>query len=157
MKILDTKTRLQNLNIQLPEPVAPIATYARYKKVGNIIHMSGLGSALADGQGIYGKVGRDLSLAQGVEAARMTALNMLAQANYVCEGDLNQIVQWIKLTGFVNCVDNFSQQAEVLDGASQLLQQVFGEAGMPVRAAVGVNALPMNIAVEIQADFEIWL
>jgi enamine deaminase RidA (YjgF/YER057c/UK114 family) len=87
----------------------------------------------------------------------MTAMNMIAQASLICDGDLDRIQQWIKLTGYVNCTDEFTQHPTVLDGATRLLEDVFGEVGLATRTAVGVNSLPMNIAVEIQADFEIRL
>ena len=147
--------RLKALKIELPPPSQPIANYTRFRKVGAVIHLSGQGSMFDNGQGIFGKVGHNLTLTDGIEAAHMTAMNMIAQANLICEGDLDRILQWVKLTGYVNCTDEFTQHPTVLDGATRLLEDVFGAAGLASRTAVGVSSLPMNIAVEIQADFEI--
>lgn len=149
--------RLKSLNIELPTPSEPIANYIRFRQVGRVIHLSGQGSMLDNGDGIFGKIGRNLTLADGIKAAHMTAMNMIAQARLICDGDLDRIHQWIKLTGYVNCTDEFTQHPSVLDGATALLEDVFGPAGLASRTAVGVSSLPMNIAVEIQAEFEMKL
>ena len=146
--------RLKSLKIELPIPSAPIANYVRFRKVGNVIHLSGQGSMLNNGEGIFGKIGHNLTLADGIKAAHMTAMNLMAQASLICDGDLDRIKQWIKLTGYVNCTDEFTQHPSVLDGATHLLEDIFGATGLAARTAVGVSSLPMNIAVEIQADFE---
>jgi len=147
--------RLVSLGIELPDPFMPIARYAAFRRSGSVVQLSGQGPVLQNGEGIFGKIGRDLTLEDGVKASRITALNMLAQANAICEGDLGRIVQWIKITAYVNCTDDFFDQPAVVDGASNLLYEVFGDVGLAARAAVGVNALPMNTPVEIQAEFEV--
>lgn len=150
-----TERRLAELGIMLPEPAAPIATYAPYRIVGRLVFIAGQGPS-ADGDApVRGKVGRELTVEEGAYAARLTAINVLAQAKAACRGDLDRIVQWVRLTGYVNCADDFHQQPSVLDGASNLIHEIFGEKGLHARAAIGVNALPFNVAVEIEATFEI--
>jgi len=143
------------MGIELPDPFMPIARYTAFRRSGSVVQLSGQGPILQNGDGIFGKIGRELTLEDGVRASRITALNMLAQANVICEGDLGRIVQWIKITAYVNCTDDFFDQPAVVDGASNLLYEVFGDVGLAARAAVGVNALPMNTPVEIQAEFEV--
>lgn len=151
----EISARIEALGIKLPKASDPIANYVRFRQVGSIVYVSGQGSITDADEGIFGKLGQELSIEDGKKAARMAAMNLLSQTEIICEGDFDRVLQWIKLTGYVSCVDNFYQQPEVLDGATQLLEEVFGEAGLVARAAVGVNSLPMNIAVEIQANFEL--
>lgn len=147
--------RLSELKITLPEPAAPVATYAPYRIAGRIVFIAGQGPAAGAGAPVFGKVGRDLTVVQGYEAARLAGLSVLAQAKVACAGDLDRIAQWVRLTGYVNCVDDFVDHPKVVNGASDLLQAIFGDKGLHARAAVGVNSLPFNIAVEIEAAFEI--
>ena len=147
--------RLRQLGVTLPTPAVPIATYAPYRIAGDMVFIAGQGPSQEDGARVMGKVGRDLSVEEGAYAARLTAINILAQARAACGGDLDRIRQWVRLTGYVSCVDGFYEQPKVLDGASNLLREVFGEKGLHARAAIGVNALPFNVAVEIEAIFQL--
>lgn len=148
-------TRLRQLGVTLPVPAAPIATYAPYRIAGGMVFIAGQGPSLEDGARVIGKVGRDLSVEEGAYAARLTALNVLAQAKAACGGNLDRVMQWVRLTGYINCIDSFYEQPKVLDGASNLLREIFGEKGLHARAAIGVNSLPFNVAVEIEAIFQL--
>lgn len=114
-------------------------------------------SAIFSGQitSRIGKIGRDITMEEGQEAAHMCALNILAQLKVACEGDLNRVIQCVRLGGFVNSTDDFKDQPKVIDGASDLMIAVFGEKGRHARSAIGVNALPFGVAVEIEAQFEV--
>lgn len=149
------ETRLVELDLELPQPPCPIANYVASRRVGPIVYLAGQGSMIGPGKAVLGKINDTLSVEDGVRAAQMAALNTIAQAKLACDGDLGRIVQWTRMTGYVNCTDDFVDHPLVLDGASALLEAVFGERGCVARAAVGVNSLPMGIAVEIQAEFEI--
>lgn len=147
--------RLAELGITLPEPTEAVATYTSFRVVGNIVYVAGQGPSFAADAKVFGKLGSDLTVEEGAYAARLTAIGILAQAKAACEGNLDKIVQWIRLTGYVNSTDDFVDQPKVINGASDLLVDVFGEKGLHARAAVGVNTLPFNIAVEIEATFQI--
>ncbi len=146
--------RLAELGVELPVAGKAVATYVPYRVVGNMVYIAGQGPALSADTPVLGKVGKELTIEQGQHAARLACYNILAQAKAACGGDLDRIVQWVKMGGFVNCVDGFTDQPKVINGATNLLRDVFGEAGLPARFAVGVNALPFNICVEIDASFE---
>ena len=151
MSIIDNN--LKNLNIEIPEPVSPVATYVPYSISGNLLFISGQGPF--DGSNlITGKVGEDLSIEEGQEAAKLCGLMVLAQVKKAC-GDLNKITKCIKIGGFVNSGNNFSDHALILDGASKLLISILDEKGWHSRFAVGASSLPLNMAVEIDAIFEI--
>ena len=149
--------RLEELGITLPEPSPPQAMYVSWRVSGNTVYISGQGplwdGKIADAH--CGVVGRDLTLEQGQEAARITALNVLAQLKDACGGDLDRVRQCVQISGFVNCIDGFTQTPSVVNGGSEVLIQVFGDAGRHARFAVGSHALPVNIAVELAAVFEI--
>lgn len=147
--------RLAALDVVLPEPAAAVATYTPYRIVGDMVYVAGQGPSQETGAKLFGKLGRDLTIDEGAYAARLTAISILAQAKAACAGDLNRIVQWVRLTGFVNSMDDFIDQPTVINGASDLLVEIFGEKGLHARAAIGVNSLPFNIAVEIEAAFQI--
>ena len=146
--------RLKKLNIILPKAPDPVGAYVASKISGNLIFISGQVS-LEDGNLIKGKVGRDLDLDQAKHAAKICGLNILSQLNKICDGDLNKVKSCMKLTGYVNSTDDFSQQPQVLNGASDLISSVFENTGKHTRAAISVNSLPLNAAVEIDAIFEI--
>tara|TARA_Y100001970_G_scaffold260741_1_gene343107 strand:+ start:2854 stop:3309 length:456 start_codon:yes stop_codon:yes gene_type:complete len=146
--------RLKKLNIILPKAPDPVGAYVASKISGNLIFISGQVS-LEDGNLIKGKVGRDLDLDQARHAAKICGLNILSQLNKICDGDLNKVKSCMKLTGYVNSTDDFSQQPQVLNGASDLISSVFENTGKHTRAAISVNSLPLNAAVEIDAIFEI--
>lgn len=146
--------RLQELGIVLPTPVQPVANYVPYRWSGSLLFIAGQ-IPLQDGQLPYlGKVGVDLSIEQGQAAARLCAINILAQVNAALNGNLDRVNACLKLGGFVNCAADFSEQPTVVNGASDLMVDVFGDKGRHARAAVGSNALPRNVAVEIDAIFD---
>lgn len=148
---------LEKLGIVLPTPVPPVANYVAFIQTGNLLSISGQLPVDIQGNFPYlGKVGEDVSEADAVKAARLCAINIISQARAGCGGDLSRIVRIVKLGAFVNCVDGFSGQPAIVNGASDLMVAVFGEAGRHSRSAVGVNALPLNVPVEIDALIEIF-
>ncbi len=152
MKIED---RLKSLNITLPKAPDPVGAYVASKISGKFLFISGQVSLKSDGKLITGKVGKDLNLEQAQEAAKICGLNVLSQLKKACGGDLNKIKSCIKLTGYVNSTDDFKQQPQVINGASELISSVFQNTGKHTRAAVSVNSLPLGAAVEIDGIFEI--
>ena len=149
MSSIDDK--LKKLNIRLPEPKAPVGAYVATKIVGNLLFISGQISIDQNTNLIKGKVGKDLTLDQGYNAAQRCGLSLLAHAKKACNGDLSKIKACIKLTGYVNSTDEFKDQPKVINGASDMLVEIFGDQGRHTRAAVGSNALPLGISVEIDA------
>jgi len=147
--------RLEALKLNLPKAPSPVGAYVAYKKTGNLIFVSGQVSFNISGDLIKGKVGSDLTLEEGQEAARACAINIVSQIKSACDGDLNKVKSCIKITGFVNSLDNFIDQPKVINGASEFLVKIFGEDGMHSRAAISVNSLPLGAAVEIEAIFEV--
>ena len=152
---MNVEDNLKNLGIELPNAPEPVGAYAAYKETGNLIFISGQVSFKKDGELIKGKVGTDLNLEQSQEAAKICAINILAQIKAACKGDLNKVKKCIKITGFVNSKDDFIDQPKVINGASELITSVFKDGGKHSRAAVSVNSLPLGAAVEIEAIFEI--
>jgi len=146
---------LKKLNIVLPKAPSPVGDYVAYKKISNLVFISGQVSFKENGILIKGKVGSELTLEQGQEAAKVCALNILSQIKSACNGDLNQIKNCVKITGFVNSNEKFIDQPKVINSASELIVQILGERGVHSRAAVSVNSLPLGAAVEIEAIFEI--
>ena len=148
------EAKLQELGLELPPTPRPAANYVGAVQAGNLLFISGHGPT-KDGQMAYvGKVGKDLSVEQGYEAARLVALNCLASAKSVL-GDLDRITRVVKVLGMVNCSEDFGDQPKVINGASDLLVQLFGDSGRHARSAVGMQALPFGIAVEIEMIFEL--
>ncbi len=147
--------RLEELGITLPEAAAPAANYVPYVRSGNLLFVSGNLPFTPDGILNPGTVGGDVSVEQAQDAARQVGLNLIAQAKAACDGDLDRIVRCVKLGGFVNCVDGFTQQPQVVNGCSDLMVEVFGDKGRHARFAVGTNALPLGTCVEIDAIFEV--
>ena len=147
--------KINELKIILPEAKAPVGSYVATKISGNLLFISGQISINENGELIKGKVGRDLSTDQGYEAARRCGLSLVAQAKEACNGDFSRIKSCVKLTGFVNSTDDFTEQPKVINGASDLIASIFGDAGMHTRAAVSTNSLPLGVSVEVDAIFEL--
>ena len=147
--------KIKDLNINLPEAKAPVGNYVATKIVGKLLYISGQISIDEKGQLIKGKVGKELDTDQAYQAAKRCGLSIVSQAKNACEGDLSKIKSCIKLTGFVNSIDSFTDQPKVINGASDLMASIFGEAGMHTRAAVSTNSLPLGVAVEVDAIFEL--
>ena len=147
--------RLQELGIVLPTPPMPVASYVPYVINGKLVSISGQIPIGPDGPTYLGKIGAGLSLEDGQAAARLCALNLLAQLKAACGGDLGKVRRCVKLTVFVNAAPDFTRQPEVANGASDLMVAVFGEAGKHSRSAVGAGSLPRGVAVEVDGQFEI--
>jgi enamine deaminase RidA (YjgF/YER057c/UK114 family) len=148
------ETRLAELGLTLPDAPAPAANYVPYVISGNTVYVSGQVSMGPDGF-ITGKLGADLSVEEGAAAARACALSLLAQVRAACGGDLSRLKRVVKLTGFVNGTPEFTDQPKVINGASDTLVEILGEAGRHARSAVSAGGLPFNVAVEIEGIFEI--
>ena len=147
--------RLKELGITLPTPPAPVASYVPFVISGKLVFISGQ-VTLADGGLKYvGTVGKEISLEDGKAAARLCAINVLAQLKAACGGDLDKVKRCVKVTAFVNAVPGFAQHPEVANGASDLFVEVLGDCGRHARAAVGAGSLPRNVAVEVEAIFEL--
>ena len=147
--------KIKELKIVLPEAKAPVGSYIATKKVGNLLFISGQISINSNGELIKGKIGKDLSLEDGYNAAKNCGLSIISQVKKACDDDLTKVKSCIKLTGFVNSTDDFVDQPKIINGASDLIASVFGEAGMHTRAAVSTNSLPLGVAVEVDAIFEL--
>ncbi len=147
-------THLAELGIVLPDPVAPVANYVPYVISGSQVFISGQVSIGANGL-ITGKLGADMSVEQGIEAAHACGVNLIAQLRAACGGDLDRVKRVVKLGGFVNCTPDFIDQPKVVNGTSDLMVAVFGDAGRHARAAVGTPSLPLGAAVEVDGVFEI--
>ena len=148
------EARLQELGITLPTPPAPVASYVPYVITGNLVHVSGQVSVDASG-GIKGKLGDQIEVEEGQAAARLCALNLLAQVRAACGGDLDKVKRVVKLNGFVNVTPDFDPIPIVINGCSDLMFQVLGDAGRHARSAVGVANLPLNFAGVIDGVFEL--
>jgi len=148
-------TKLRELGIELPSPSAPQGAYVPAVRAGALLFISGQITAGPGGLEYLGKVGREINLDEAKRAARLAAINVIAQAAQALDGDLDRVRRVVKVTGFVNAVPEFTQHPEVINGASELFAQVFGEAGRHARAAVGASSLPRNVAVEVEAILEV--
>ncbi len=151
--VIDAETRLKSLGIELPKAPAARANYVPYRLAGDTLYVAGQGPDF-NNDAFRGTLGKDMNLEQGYAAARSVALNILAQVR-AGAGSLDNVVQCLKMDGFVNSADSFKDQAKVLNGATDLFADIFGEPGKPTRFAVGVNTLPFNIAVEIATIWQI--
>ena len=147
--------KLKELGVELITPTAPVANYAKAVRTGNLIYLSGHGPTKADGKDITGKVGKDLTIEQGIEAAKRTAISLLSTLKVELGGDLSRVKRIVKVNGWVNCTDNFKDQPRVMNGCSDLLVAVFGSKGKHARTSLGTNALPSNIAIEIEMIVEV--
>ena len=152
---MSAEDNIKNLNITLPKASAPVGSYVATKIVNNILYVSGQISIDEDGNLIKGKIGKDLNLEDGYKAASRCALSITAQVKKACDNDLSKVKSCIKLTGFVNSIDNFIDQPKVINGASDTIVKIFGDDGMHTRAAVSTNSLPLGVAVEVDAIFEL--
>ncbi|MGD0144699.1 MAG: RidA family protein [Rhizomicrobium sp.] len=148
-------TRLNELGIVLPTPPAPVASYVPFVISGKQVFISGQVPMAADGLKYVGTVGKELTQEDGNAAARLCAVNVLAQLKVACDGNLDRVKRCVKLTVFVNAVPGYTQQPEVANGASNLIVEVLGDAGKHARAAVGASSLPRNVATEVEAVFEL--
>ncbi len=151
----DPEAKLQELGIQLSTPSAPVANYVNAVRTGNLIFLAGKGPLKPDGENITGKLGADLTIEEGYEAARITGINQLSVLKAEL-GNLNKVKRIVKVKGMVNATPDFADQPKVVNGYSDLMVAVFGERGKHARAAVGMGSLPGNIAVEIDMVVELW-
>jgi len=146
---------IKNLGLNIPDLPKALANYVPYKIIGKTIYISGQ-APVQNGELIYkGKVGSDISIEEGIEAAKLCVINIIAALKTGLEGDWDKLDSFVKLTGFVNCQDNFTDQPKIINGASDMLVEIFGDQGRHARVAVGSNALPLGIAVEIDAIVQI--
>tara|TARA_B100001093_G_C26748007_1_gene979776 strand:- start:813 stop:1274 length:462 start_codon:yes stop_codon:yes gene_type:complete len=152
---MSAEKNIEKLKINLPEAKAPVGNYVATKISGKTLFISGQISIDENGQLIKGKLGKDLDTEAGYNAATRCALSIIAQVKKACNNDLSKVKSCIKLTGFVNSTDNFTDQPKVINGASDLIASVFGDAGMHTRAAVSTNSLPLGVSVEVDAIFEL--
>ena len=147
--------KIKELKIILPEAKPPVGNYVATKIVGKMLFVSGQISIDENGQLIKGKVGKELDTAAGYNAAKRCALSIIAQVKKACDNDLSKVRSCVKLTGFVNSTDEFTDQPKIINGASDLIAAVFGDSGMHTRAAVSTNSLPLGVSVEVDAIFEL--
>ncbi|MEO9574762.1 MAG: RidA family protein [Lentilitoribacter sp.] len=147
-------TRLAELGVSLPDAPAPAANYVPFVQIGDIVYVSGQISNGADGL-ITGKLGADLEVEAGAAAAKTCAISLLAQVKAACGGDIDRLVRVVKLTGFVNSTADFTQQPQVINGASDFLVEALGDAGRHSRSAVSAASLPLGVAVEIEGIFQV--
>jgi len=147
--------KIKELKIELPEAKAPVGSYVATKVSGKLLYVSGQISMTSYGELIKGKGGKDLNTEEAYKAAERCGLSIVAQVKKACENDLSKVKSCIKLTGFVNSTDDFTEQPKVINGASDLIASIFGEAGMHTRAAVSTNSLPLGVSVEVDAIFEL--
>jgi enamine deaminase RidA (YjgF/YER057c/UK114 family) len=149
------ESHLASLGITIPEPAEPGGNYVGFVLAGDLVFTAGQVPIENGVRQYIGKLGRDFGIEEGQRAARLAALNVLARVKAACDGDLDRVVRCVKLLGFVNATDNFADQPKVINGASDLIVQVFGEAGRHARSAVGVASLPSGVAVEVEGVFQI--
>ena len=152
---MNFEEKINELKIKLPEAKAPVGSYVATKISGKLLFISGQISIDENGELIKGKVGKDLDTDEAYQAAKRCGLSIVSQVKKACEGDLSKIKSCIKLTGFVNSTDDFIEQPKVINGASELVASIFGDAGMHTRAAVSSNSLPLGVSVEVDAIFEL--
>ena len=153
--IMSYDDKIKELGINLPEAKAPVGNYVATKITGKLLFISGQISINDSGELIKGKVGKDLNTEEGYNAAKRCALSIVSQLKKACNNDLSKVKSCIKLTGFVNSTDDFNEQPKVINGASDLIASIFGDAGMHTRAAVSTNSLPLGVSVEVDAIFEL--
>ena len=152
---MTAEENIKKNNIILPKAPDPVGSYVAIKIIGKLLFISGQISMNDKGELIKGKLGKELNTEDGYNAAKRCALNIIAQAKKACSNDLNKIKSCVKLTGFVNSTENFIDQPKVINGASDLIVSIFGDAGKHTRAAVSTNSLPLGVAVEVDAIFEL--
>ena len=152
---MSPEENLKKLNIVLPKAAAPVGSYVAYKILGNLLFISGQISINEKGDLIKGKLGKEMTIEDGYKAAERCGLSIIAQAKKACDDNLSKIKSCIKLTGYVNSTESFTDQPKIINGASDLISKVFGTIGIHTRAAVSVNSLPLGVAVEVDAIFEL--
>jgi enamine deaminase RidA (YjgF/YER057c/UK114 family) len=152
---VNIEDKIKELNLVLPVAANPVGSYVAAKIINNLLYISGQISINENGELIKGKLGKELNTDDGYKAAERCALNIISQAKKACDGDLNRIKSCIKLTGFVNSTNDFIEQPKVINGASDIVSKVFGNNGKHTRAAVSANSLPLGVAVEVDAIFEL--
>ena len=152
---MNYEDKIKELKIELPNPKDPVGSYIATKKTGNLLYVSGQISISANGDLIKGKIGKDLTTEDGYNAAVRCGLNIIAQVKKACDNDLSKVKSCIKITGFVNSTGDFTDQPKVINGASDLIASIFGDAGMHTRVAVSTNSLPLGVSVEVDAIFEL--
>ncbi len=146
---------IKNLKIDLPDAKAPVGSYVATKIVGKLLFVSGQISISKNGELIKGKIGKELTTEDGYNAAKRCGLSIISQVKNACDNDLSKIKSCIKLTGYVNSTDDFIEQPKVINGASDIIALIFGDAGIHTRAAVSTNSLPLGVSVEVDAIFEL--
>jgi len=148
--------KLKELNITLPTPAPPVANYVPFVRTGNLVFTAGQVTFDTAGKAQFlGKLGREFGVAEGQQAARLCAINVIAQVRAACGGDLDRVVRCVKVVGFVNTTPDFADHAKVMNGASDLIVSVFGDKGRHARSAVGMGSLPLGVACEVEAVFEV--
>ena len=152
---MSIEKNIKDLNIELPDPKEPVGAYVATRTVGNLLFISGQISIDEKGVLILGKLGENLTTEEGYNAAKRCALSIIAHVKSACKNDFSKIKSCIKLTGYVNSTSTFIEQPQVINGASELISLVFGDIGMHARAAISTNSLPLGVAVEVDAIFEI--
>ena len=152
---MDFDKKIVELKIELPEAKSPVGNYVATKITGKLLYISGQISIDDRGELIKGKIGKDLKTEDGYEAAKRCGLGIISQVKKACDNDLSKVKSCVKLTGFVNSTEEFIEQPKVINGASDLIASVFGDAGMHTRAAVSANSLPLGVSVEVDAIFEL--
>ena len=152
---MSIESKLKELKINLPKAPDPVGAYVAFKKIDKLLFISGQLPIDIDGKMIKGKIGKDLTLEEGQKASKLCVINIIAQAKKATDGDLNKIKNCIKITGFVNSTDNFTDQPKIINPASETLSLVFGNNGKHSRVAISTNSLPLGAAVEIDAIFEV--
>ena len=152
---MNFEDKIIELKIELPEAKPPVGNYVATKIVGDLLYVSGQVSINSNGELIKGKVGKDLTTDEAYKAAERCGMSIISQVKKACNGDLSKIKSCIKLTGFVNSTEDFIDQPKVINGASDLIVSIFGEAGMHTRAAISANSLPLGVSVEVDAIFEL--
>ena len=152
---MTAEENIKNLRIVLPDAKSPVGSYVATKIVGKLLFISGQISIDEKGVLIKGKIGQELTTDDGYNAAKRCGLSIISQVKKACDNDLSKIKSCIKLTGFVNSTDNFIEQPKVINGASDIIASIFGDAGMHTRAAVSTNSLPLGVSVEVDAIFEL--
>ena len=152
---MNIQKKLVEMGIQLPDPPKPVGAYVAYKKIDKLLYISGQLPIDLNGKIITGKIGDKLTLEDGQKASKLCAINILAQVKKALNGNLNKVKNCIKITGFVNSIDSFTDQAKVINPASETFSTIFGDNGKHTRAAISTNSLPLGVAVEIDAIFEV--
>ena len=152
---MNFENKIKELKINLPEAKPPVGSYVATKIVGNLLYISGQISISENGELIKGKIGEDLSVDDGYKAAERCGLSIVAHVKNACGGDLDKVKSCVKLTGYVNSTDDFKDQPKIINGASDIIAKIFDKKGEHTRAAVSVNSLPLGVAVEVDAIFEL--